>query len=76
MIDLTQLTEEQLNELELQIQKHKEQEKHKDNPFYTQIENEVVRVWLGQPDEPESEYVMDIHRSYIPELIHTLRNLK
>ena len=31
MIDLSQLTEEQLNELELQIQNHKEQEKHKDN---------------------------------------------
>jgi hypothetical protein len=31
MIDLSQLTEEQLNELELQIQQHKEQEKHKDN---------------------------------------------
>ena len=31
MIDLSQLTKEQLNELELQIQKHKEQEKHKDN---------------------------------------------
>ncbi len=30
MIDLTQLTEEQLNELELQIQKHKEQQKVKD----------------------------------------------
>ena len=27
MIDLSQLTEEQLNELELQIQKHKEQQK-------------------------------------------------
>ncbi len=36
--------------------------KNQDNnpSFYTQIENEVVRVWLGQPDEPESEYVMDI----------------
>ena len=31
MIDLSQLTKEQLNELELQIQKHKEQEKRKDN---------------------------------------------
>lgn len=30
MIDLSQLTEEQLNELELQIQKHKEQQKTKD----------------------------------------------
>jgi hypothetical protein len=30
MIDLTQLTEEQLNELELQIQKHKEQQKVND----------------------------------------------
>lgn len=29
MIDLSQLTEEQLNELELQIQKHKEQTKFK-----------------------------------------------
>jgi hypothetical protein len=30
MIDLSQLTEEQLNELELQIQQHKEQQKLKD----------------------------------------------
>jgi hypothetical protein len=30
MIDLSQLTEDQLNELELQIQKHKEQQKVKD----------------------------------------------
>lgn len=30
MIDLSQLNEEQLNELELQIQKHKEQQKTKD----------------------------------------------
>jgi hypothetical protein len=30
MIDLSQLTEEQLNELQLQIQKHKEQQKTKD----------------------------------------------
>ena len=51
--------------------------KQSNNPtFYTQIENEVVRVWLGEPDDPESEYVMSIHRTYIPELIHTLRNLK
>lgn len=49
---------------------------HNNHSFYTQIENEVVRVWLGQPDDPESEYVMSIHRTYIPELIHTLRNLK
>jgi len=31
MIDLSQLTEDQINELELQIQKHKEQQEHKDN---------------------------------------------
>jgi hypothetical protein len=31
MIDLSQLTEEQINELQLQIQKHKEEQKHKDN---------------------------------------------
>ena len=30
MIDISQLTEEQLNELQLQIQKHKEQQKIKD----------------------------------------------
>jgi hypothetical protein len=30
MIDISQLTEEQLDELELQIQKHKEQQKTKD----------------------------------------------
>ena len=31
MIDLSQLTEDQINEPELQIQKHKEEQKHKDN---------------------------------------------
>jgi hypothetical protein len=31
MIDLSQLTEDQINELELQLQKHKEQQKHQDN---------------------------------------------
>ena len=31
MIDLSQLTEDQINELQLQIQKHKEEQKHKDN---------------------------------------------
>ncbi len=50
--------------------------KNQDPFFYTQIENEIVSVWLGPPDDPESEYVMSIHRFYIPELIHTLRNLK
>ena len=33
MIDLTQLTEEQLNELELQIQKHKKEQKHKHGEY-------------------------------------------
>jgi hypothetical protein len=50
--------------------------KNQDPFFYTQVENEIVSVWLGPPDDPESEYVMSIHRFYIPELIHTLRNLK
>lgn len=31
MIDLSQLTEDQINELELQLKQHKEQQKHKDN---------------------------------------------
>jgi hypothetical protein len=31
MIDFSQLTEDQINELELQIQRHKEQKQHKDN---------------------------------------------
>ena len=56
--------------------KMKSKNQHNNHSFYTQIENEVVGVWLGQPDDPESEYVMSIHRTYIPELIHTLRNLK
>lgn len=31
MTNLSQLTEDQINELQLQIQKHKEEQKHKDN---------------------------------------------
>jgi hypothetical protein len=32
-------------------------------------DGEVVRVTLGEPGDPESEFICMIHRSYIPDLI-------
>ena len=32
-------------------------------------DGELVRVTLGEPGDPESEFICMIHRSYIPDLI-------
>ena len=36
--------------------------------------HDIVEVWLGLPDNPESELVLRMHKSFIPALIATLRN--
>ena len=45
-----------------------------DNPFYlTPKKGSLVEVWLGQPDEMESEFILRIDESYLPQLIAILR---
>lgn len=39
----------------------------------TNVNGPVVEVYLGPKDNPESEYVLAINKSLIPQLIATLR---
>ena len=51
--------------------------KIKINPFYTrQVGSNLVEVWLGEPDDPESEFVCRISVDLIPQLIAALRRLQ
>ncbi len=47
--------------------------KKEHNPFYYRHGEHSVRFWLGHPDDPESEFVMDIHPTLILALIAALR---
>ena len=48
--------------------------KQKTNPFvYRQTEGHIVEIWLGTPDDYESEKVVSIDISYVPALIAALR---
>lgn len=41
--------------------------------FYVVEDENLVHVWLGKPDDHESERILSIHRSYLPLLIASLR---
>lgn len=41
--------------------------------FNTRIKGGVLEVWMGPPDDPESELVFCLDPSLIPELIAALR---
>lgn len=42
-------------------------------PFDYRHCGHVIEIWLGPPDEIESEHVLSLDTSYIPALIATLR---
>lgn len=35
----------------------------------------VIELWLGEPDHPESECIMQVHELYLPGILHTLQNI-
>jgi hypothetical protein len=43
------------------------------NPFSYLIKDNVIEVWLGEPKNPESEYICAVDKVWIPQLIATLR---
>lgn len=45
-----------------------------DNPFYLAPKKaKLIEVWLGKPNEMESEFILRIDESYLPQLIAVLR---
>ncbi len=46
------------------------------NPFHIrEVENDMVEVWDGPPDDVESEFICQIHKSLVAGLIKTLQML-
>lgn len=37
--------------------------------------NGVIELWLGEPGEPESECIMQVHELYLPGILHTLNSI-
>jgi hypothetical protein len=46
------------------------------DPFHIkEVENDMVEVWDGPPEDVESEFIYKIHKSLVAELIETLKML-
>lgn len=45
----------------------------KRGPFFFVIEGDLVKVYLGDPSDPESEYVLAVDKAWLPSLIATLK---
>lgn len=48
--------------------------KIKSNPFTTKHKGNVVEVWLGKPDDLESELILTVAQAWLPALIATLKS--
>ena len=48
--------------------------KIKSNPFTTKHKGNVVEVWLGKPDELESEFILAVDQAWLPALIAILKS--
>ena len=41
--------------------------------LFFSLKDEIITIWLGDPQEIESEFIMQIGREIIPDIISTLR---
>ena len=48
----------------------------KENPFHIVIKENLVEVWLEEPNDAESEYILSIDKFWLPELITKLQEVK
>ncbi len=48
--------------------------KIKRNPFRVKHKGNLVEVWLGKPDELESELILTVAEAWLPALIATLKS--
>ncbi len=54
----------------------KTKSKFKENPFHIVSKEHLVEVWLGEPNDAESDYILTIHKFWVPELITKLQEVK
>ena len=54
----------------------KTKSKPKENPFHIATKDDLIEVWLGEPNEGESEYILTINKFWLPELITALKGVR
>ena len=54
----------------------KNKSKFKENPFHIATKEHLVEVWLGEPNDAESEYILTIDKFLLPELITKLKEVR
>jgi hypothetical protein len=54
----------------------KPKSKFKDNSFHIVSKENLVEVWLGEPNDAESEYILTIDKFWLPELIAKLKEVR
>jgi hypothetical protein len=43
------------------------------NPFHFRFTDNILKVWLGHPDDIESEFILALDKAHLPALIAILR---
>ena len=43
------------------------------NPFHFRFKDNLLNVWLGHPDDIESEFVLALDKEYLPQFIAILK---
>lgn len=54
----------------------KTKSKFKDNSFHIVSKGDLIEVWLGEPNDAESEYIFSINKFWLPELIDALEEVR
>ena len=54
----------------------KPESKFKDNSFHIVSKDDLIEVWLGEPNDGESEYIFSINKFWLPELIDALEEVR
>lgn len=65
-----------LNDDVMTKSKTKTNSKTKENPFHITTKEHLIEVWLGEPNDPESDYVFNIDKLWLPELIAKLKEVR
>ena len=48
----------------------------KENPFHIVRKENLVEVWLGEPNDAESDYILTIDKFWLPELNTKLKEVR
>ena len=54
----------------------KTKSKNKENPFHITTKDHLIEVWLGEPNDAESDYILTIDKFWLPELITKLKEVR